>query len=304
LNKGGDQTIEAHMKVTIPDVRIAKSGVQQVNVGEVQIGPVFIDRLLVRDVHVGISTGAAQLRNVRTVLTSQFEADWKVRVSVDTPLGDVNFSRSGTMNLGSLTFLLGFGHIDLPGFANLSFDVPNLPVDNVTAVVEAIKNLNLGALVAEQIRASAVAAPQDCFQLSGLELGDLHVDELTVPAAQAATVTVGRVHGGTLPLTNLTIPNLALPNATIPSMSSTNVDATSNAVTKGLHADNGILEMTLRVTTVARLEVEELRIDNINASATVGAIELTNLELPYEVLNLTLSQIGVRSIEVPQLEVN
>jgi len=292
------------MKATIPDARIAKSNVQQVQIGEVKIGPIAIEKLVIRNVRVRTSTGVAQMRNVRTALTLQFALDWKVGVSIDTPLGDVDFSRNGTIDLGALSLALSFGHIDLPGFANLSFDIPSLPVNNVSAVVGAIKNLNLGAVMAEQIRARDATAPRDGFQLTGLGLASVRADGLKIPAADAGQVTIGRVKGGALPLTNLTIPNLALPQATIPSLSSRNLDATTNPVTKGLHADAGLLEVTLRVTTTARLQVEELRVDNIKAAATVGAIELSNVVLPYEVLNLTLSQIGIESIEVPQLEVS
>lgn len=292
------------MKATIPEARIAKSNVQQINVGEVKIGPIAIDKLVVRNVHVRTSTGVAQMRNVRTTLTLRFALDWKVGVTIDTPLGDVDFNRNGTIDLGSLGFTLSFGHIDLPGFANLSFDIPSLPVTNVSAVVGAIKDLNLGAVIAEQIRAKDATVPTDGFQLAGLGLGNVSIEGLSVPAAGAAQATIARVKGGALPLTNLTIPNLALPQATIPSMTSKNIDATTNPASKGLHADAGVLEVTLRVTTTARLQVEELRVDNIKAFSTIGAVELTNVVLPYEVLNLTLSQIGIESIEVPQLEVS
>lgn len=292
------------MKATIPETRIAKSNVQQVNVGEVKVGPIEIEKLVVRNVHVQTSTGVAQMRNVRTALTLAFVLDWKVGVSIDTPLGDVDFNRSGTINLGSLSFALSFGNLNLPGLANLSFDIPSLPVTNVSALVGPIKNLNLGSVLAEQIRARDLIAPSDGFQLTGLGLGKLRAEGLNVPAAAAGQVSIGRVKGGALPLTNLTIPNLALPQATIPSLVSNNIDATTNPASKGLHADAGLLDVTLRVTTTARLQVAELRIDNLKASSTIGAVELTNVVLPYEVLNLTLSQIGVESIEVPQLEVS
>jgi hypothetical protein len=79
---------------------------------------------------------------------------------------------------------------------------------------------------------------------------------------------------------------------------------TSNPATKGLHADLGILEITLSVTTTARFQIDELRVENIKAASRIGAIELTDVVLPYEVFNLTLSQIGIETIEIPQLEVS
>ena len=86
---------------------------------------------------------------------------------------------------------------------------------------------------------------------------------------------------------------------------SQNVDATSNAVVSKMPTvDVGLLAATLKVTTTAAFHLDELRIDNIRASASIGEIALKNVVLPYEVLDITLSQIGIETIEVPQLEVN
>jgi hypothetical protein len=81
---------------------------------------------------------------------------------------------------------------------------------------------------------------------------------------------------------------IPLPQARIPDLKSSNIDATSNPATKGLHADLGILEITLSVTTTARFQIDGLRVENIKASG-IGAIELTDVVLPYEVFDLTLS---------------
>jgi hypothetical protein len=68
--------------------------------------------------------------------------------------------------------------------------------------------------------------------------------------------------------------------------------------------DVGLLAATLKVTTTAKFHLDELRIENIKASASIGEIALKNVVLPYEVLNLTLLEIGIESIEVPQVEVS
>jgi hypothetical protein len=292
------------MKASLPETRIAKTNVQQINVGEVKVGPISIARLVLNDLHVESSAGIAHMRNAVTAITLQLSLDWKVGVTIDTLFGDIDFSRSGSENLGLMEFSLGLGNITLPGFANLSFDIANLPVTNVAAVVGPIQNLNLGPAAAEQIRVANIGVPTAGFQLAGLQLGKLRVEGLKVPAADLRQATIGHVQGGALPLASLKIPNLALPQARIPDLKSSSIDATSNPATKGLHADLGILEITLSVTTTARLQIDELRVENIKVVSRIGAIELTNVVLPYEVFNLTLSQIGIETIEIPQLEVS
>ena len=298
------QDDEESMRAALPETTVTKTGVQQINVGEVKVGPISIARLVLSDLHVESSTGVARLRNVVTTITLQLSLDWKVGVTIDTPLGDVDFSRSGSVNLGLLEFSLGLGNIALPGFANLSFDIASLPVTNVAAVVGPIQNLNLGPAIAEQIRAANIGVPTAGFQLAGLQLSKLRVEGLKIPAADLGQATIDHIQGGALPLTNLKIPNLELPQARIPDLKSSNIDASSNPATKGLHADLGILEITLSVTTTARFQIDELRVENIKAASRIGAIELTDVVLPYEVFDLTLSQIGIETIEIPQLEVS
>jgi hypothetical protein len=42
---------------------------------------------------------------------------------------------------------------------------------------------------------------------------------------------------------------------------------------------------------------------NIAASTSIGKIELSNIVAPYELLNLTLSQIGIDTISVPAVAI-
>jgi len=295
------------MKIMIPQAKIAQSRIQQVNVGEVKIGPVKVDQLTLNDVHVQGSTGTAEMRNVNLALTMVFGLDWRVGVTISMPDGipDVDFSDSGTLDLGTLRLGIGFGDVTLPGLAALAFDVQSLAVNDLSAIVGPIKNLNLGAALAEQIQAQNVVAPANGFDITGLGVGAISAHAIAVPDAAAAAATIGRVSGGSLPIPDLSIPSVELPQAAIPSLASQNVDATSNpVVSKMPTVDVGLLATTLKVTTTAAFHLDELRIDNIRAGASIGAIALKNVVLPYEILNITLSQIGIDAIEVPQLEVN
>lgn len=67
--------------------------------------------------------------------------------------------------------------------------------------------------------------------------------------------------------------------------------------------DVGVLDVTLRVTPGARLQADQLRLSGVRSSAAVGSIELRDVVLPYEVLDLTLSQIGLEALELPKIEV-
>ena len=295
------------MKIVVPQSSIGKSRVQQVSVGEIRIGSVQIDQLTLNDLHVQTSTGIAQMRNVRLQLTMAFGLGWRVGLRISMPDGipDVDFSDSGTLDLGTLTLGIVIGDLTLPGLANLAFDIPSLPVNNLAAVVGSIKNLNLGAVLAEQIKAQNLVTPTKGFQITGLGVGGISAQGIRIPDAAIAAATVGRITGGALPIPALSIPSIGLPQVSIPTLSSQNVDATTNPVVSSLPTvDVGLLAATLKVTTTATFHLDELRIDNIKAAASIGEIALKNVVLPYEVLDLTLSRIGIETIEVPQVEVS
>ena len=203
------------MKLAIAETDVAKASVQEIKVGEIKVGPVAIDKLVLSNVHLQTSTGTAQMRNVRLAIRLKFSLDWEIGIDISMPDGipDVHFSRSGTIDLGSLNLGVGFGNLNLPGLANLSFDIPSLPVTNLQAVVGPIKNLNLGATIAQQIQARNLVAPTQGFQISGLSLTKVRAEGLALPEAVIDATTIGQLQGGSLPLTNLTIPNIGLPQA-------------------------------------------------------------------------------------------
>jgi len=295
------------MKVVVPSTQIARTRVQQVKVGEIRVGTVEIDRLTLSNVHLETETGEATLHNVRLDLTLKFSLDWRVGITIDAPwpMPDFDISDSGTLDLGTLSLGIGFPDIEVPGLANLTLDIASLPVVDVTAAIGALRNLDLGSVLAEQIRAQNVVTPQGGFYLNGLGLGSARVTGLAVPDVAVASASVGRVSGGTLPIAALTIPNLELQRATIPTLSSDSIDATTRPIENRLPAaDVGLLAAQLKVTTTARLRVDELTINNVEVAAEIGEIKLEDVVLPFEVLGVTLSGIELDTLDIPQLEVN
>lgn len=294
------------MKISIPQSTVGTAGVKQVSVGQVKLGAVRIGLLSLNGLKVHARTGVAQMRNVRVVLTLMFSLDWTVGLVLDAgPLGMIDLSQSGTLDLGELELGIGFGNVGLPGLADLTLDIPKLPVTDLSAVIGALKDLKLGPVLAERIQAQGLVAPAAGFQLDGLGLSAASVQGIALDGATIHSATIGRVCGGTVPLAGLTIPSLAFPQVKVPRVSCRNVSAdTSAEVTEMPEANAGLLKATLKVTTKAHFEVDELRLDGIKAAASIGEIALKNVELPYELLDLNLSQIGIERIAIPAVKVN
>jgi hypothetical protein len=51
------------------------------------------------------------------------------------------------------------------------------------------------------------------------------------------------------------------------------------------------------------MHVGHLEITDATASATVGSIALHNVTLPFDVLNLTLANVGINTVQIPAFNV-
>lgn len=294
------------MKISIPEATLGSASVQQVDVGQVKLGAARVGLLSLRDLKVQASTGLAQLRDVRIALALAFSLEWTAGFVIDADgLGKIDLTRSGALNLGTLELGIGLGHVTLPGLSSLDLDVPDLAVPDLSLVVGALRNLKLGPLLAERVKVQGLAMPPAGFALDGLGLGQAAVQGLAVPGASIDGVTVRRVSGGSLPIGWLAVPGVAFPPVKVPRVGCRKVAAdTEPVVTEMPEADAGLLKGTLTVTTTSHLEIGELRLDGIKAAASVGEIALKNVELPFEILDLSLSQIGLERIDVPSMKVN
>jgi hypothetical protein len=96
----------------------------------------------------------------------------------------------------------------------------------------------------------------------------LSVGGFGAPAASIDSVTIGRVHGDSTPFGQLALSNLAVPNLFNPT---------------------------------AQAHIDQLLIQNIKASTSIGKIELHNVVAPFELLNLTLAQVGIDTLSVPSV---
>jgi hypothetical protein len=289
------------VRATIPQTTSQKAGVTTVSVGQLAIGPVQIGRLSVTDFHVGLSTGTAALRNFRVTLTLHLSLDWWVGVKIPF---DGSPHWSGTIDLGSPSVTIPLGNCTVPGLQNLSIDVDHLAAGPVVATATPLTNLTLGTAVAEQIRAQNITVPAQGFAIAGLALTGARANDINIPAVAIGEVDIARVQGEALPMGTLSLANIGLPSAAVNDIASQGITADATGAVHELHADAGVLRITLRITPQARGEIEQLTLTGLTASASIAAIELQNVVAPYELLNLKLSDLGLEQITIPALGVS
>lgn len=289
------------MRATIPETRVAKVSIQRAEIGQLSAGPLSVRKLVIDTVHVGVSTGAAQLRNLRVSVSLRMTLDWKV--GVDIPWVG-SYGWSGTIDFGTQSATVPLGNVSVPGLQSLSLDLGTVSVNNVDAVIRTIQDLQLGGLVVEQVRANNLDVPTPEFQLTGLGLAKAVLDGVSVPAGSATDATVKHIHGQALPLGTVTIPGVSLPQTNVGDLSSQAVDVNATSNPFLFVADAGVLKVTLNLTPGARMQTDELRLTGVRAGTSVGSLELQDVVLPYDVLDVTLSQLGIETIDIPSIEVS
>ncbi len=180
------------MITAISEADIQKASVNSISVGSVGIGPVTIGQLVITDLELNTAADGAFLRNFVVTVTYNMKLDWHLHIELP---GNV-IDDSGTEDLDSPQFIIGFGDIRLPGLENLKIDIANLAVDSPSATILPVTNIQLGKAVAEGIQAANLKLPTAGFSLNGLGLGTLNVAGFGAPAATVDTVgPQGQPHG-------------------------------------------------------------------------------------------------------------
>lgn len=287
------------MLTTIADADIQRLAVGDISVGQVGVGPIKIGQLVIGNFEVNAACDGAMLRNFRLIISYEMILEW--RFHVEAP--GVAIDDSGTVDFGIQNFEIGLGDIKLPGLESFKIDIADLTVDNLAASASPLANLNLGTAIAEQIKLQNITLPTGGFTISGLGLGALKVGGVGVPAAHLDSFAIGRLKGDAVPLGQMTLANLALPGASVSDIVSQGIDVSGVPRPKAFHADLGCLDITLKVMPKAGAHIDQLLIHTVSASASIGKIELNNVVAPYELLNLTLANLGIETISVPQVAI-
>ncbi|HET6376186.1 MAG TPA: hypothetical protein VFF88_09055 [Methylocella sp.] len=289
------------MKVNVPKLDVQRAGLASIAVGHVAIGPVTVGDLVLNNTSFHLSGAQGRLQNVDVTVTLKFVVEWHVHVGLPWPLPDIDVG--DTYDLGSLNFSMPAGDITIPALNNIHINIPSLTAQNLSVSADPL-TLDLRNLSAEQIHADDAELPSAGFTVAGLTLNSVEGEAISVPAAQVSKATIGHVHGDPISIASFGLSNLQLPAAQIPLVSSSApLDIPANLQTRSVGFDAGILRLAIKVTPSARSHIDHLEITGANASATAGRVVLHNVVLPFDALNITLSQIGINTINIPAFSV-
>jgi hypothetical protein len=287
------------MQVRVPAADVQQATLASIAVGQVGIGPITVGELVVQDVAFHLDSGVGFIRNMTVTVRLRIDFEWHIHVPLPWPFDDIDIG--DTNYLGTFGFgLPPVGDVTIPGLSNINIAIPSLTAHDVSAQANPVANVQLRNAVAEQVHARDTVLPSAGFTIAGLSLTSVEGDNVSVPAAGVAEATVRRVRGDPLRLGEFSLGSVRLDSAQVPSVRSTSpFDVPANLQSRRLPFDLGLLRFALIITPSATSHIPYLEVNNSNATATTGRVVLRNVTLPFEALNLTLSQIGINTIGIP-----
>jgi hypothetical protein len=291
------------LQVTVPALDVQQAKLQTIDIGQVAIGPITVGDLVLNNADVSMSAAQAVLQSVGVTIHIHVTVDWNIHIGLPDGIPDINIG--DTYDLGTLSFgPINIGDVVIPGISDIHLHIPSMTAQNMSVSANPL-GLTAHNATADQIHATGLALPTAGFSIAGLALSSIQGNTISVPAAKLDQTTIGHLHGDAIQVPAFTGSNLNLPAAQIPQLSSSApLDVPANLSTLTVGFDAGILVVHINLTPSALMSVNHLEITNANASATVQQIVLHNVTLPYDVLNLTLSQIGINTVAIPALNVS
>ncbi len=285
----------AARKINVDHVKADRGTVSKIDIGRINLGTAQIDRLTITGLNANLHGAQAFMQNVRMVLELRFTLTWKVDLGWLGSWGDTN-------NLGSLHFGMNLGNVSVPSLANIDFQVPSLSTTNVSAAMQPIANLSLGAADFNQLFLNATQAPSSGFTLSGLGVGNVSVKNVEVPQTTTAQVKIDEFQPANhIVLPGAEVQNLQLPSAQAGSITAGGFNLTAIASRRCLVVDLGVLEIELCVEPVTHLSVGSMLVQDVALSATASRLNIENIALPINVRNIALDDMNLHNIRINEI---
>jgi hypothetical protein len=288
--------------VNVPDLTVQQAGLQTIDIGKVTIGPISVGDLVVTNTEFSMNAGHGVVKNMDIDVTLSLALEWWVGFDINKI---VHVHEHHTTPLGSVHLNMPPVDVTLNSLSNIHVNIPRLTAQNLSVQANPV-GLQLHNASADQIEAKNTSLPSAGFSIAGLMLASIQGNTVSIPAAKLDQATIGHLHGDPVNVAAFTLQNVNLPAAQAPTITNTApLDVpTTLTLSNPPGFDAGLLKVVLRITASAVAHIPFLEISDVSANATVGQVELHNVGLPYDVLNLTLSQVGINTIGIPAFTVS
>lgn len=288
-------------RVQIDRVTTAAGRAGSVHVDRIDVGSATIEQVTIQNFAANLHCGSALLRNVRAIL----ELHFKVRWSYDLKWFG---SDSGIKALGSKAKPIPLHDIRIPMLRDIGFEIPEVAVEDVEATVQPVTDVALGGAGFEDLAIDDTRLPSDGFQITGLDFGALEIESFSAPAADSRQLTIGRFQpDAPLRLPDIEVRGIALPDVDVPDAGSAEAVSLMGIQPEEFEAPvfkiGNLFKATFIATPVLHLQIGELVLSDLSASASIGAVQVRGVTTPVTVRGVRLGELTLEQLSVEQLSV-
>jgi hypothetical protein len=308
---GGAPTLDMHLleqlvTATLRRVRIERVTTDagragSVQVDRIEVGDATIDQVTIQDFAAGLHGGSALLRNVRAILELHFQVRWRY---------DLKWfgSDSGTKTLGSKAKPIPLHDIRLPMLQDIGFEVAETAADDIKATVQPVTGVALGSASFQDLAIDETRLPSDGFGVTGLDFGSVEIESFSAPAADSRQLTVGRFQPeAPLQLPDVEVRGLTLPEVDVPEAGSAGAVSLMDIQPEDFEAPvfkiGDLFEAIFVATPVLHLQIGELVLSGLKASASIGAVQVKGLRTPVAVQGIRLGDLTLGQLSADQISI-
>lgn len=288
-------------RLTVEQIGIAAGKSDALHIGRVEIGEASIAGLTLEDLTARVRCGAALLKNVRAILEMHFDVRW----SYDLKWFGAD---SGTKALGSKAKTIPLHDIRIPMLQDIVIDVPEATISDIGVNVPDITDIALGGSAFADVSVDDTRLPSAGFCVTGMDFESLEIESFGVPAADSRRLRLGRfAPNEPVALPDIQINGLEIPAVDIP-------DATSDGPVSVMDIDiedfeapafkiGDLFKVIFVVRPILHLQIGELVLSELQASAAVGQASVQGVRAPVAVHDVELGGLRLDAVTAANVRV-
>jgi len=288
-------------------VTIGKFAMNEVNFPNIKIDRISPGKTVIKE----LTLEGLELSTEDARLTLQgITIDTKLFLFLDYKISGVVTKHGTAFAMGEIQLALNVGDIKLD-IPDIVASIEETKIQNLEVSVAPIDNLIFPGIVAKVLELNNLRLPTSGFTIShGMKLESMELSNLTIPDADAKKIMIKSVSG-----MNVNVPGIELPGISL-ELEAGDIDLKNVGakVSKKKQCTPWVPILRIPLPTLnfdaricvrpeTSLTIDKLAITNIKQKLGLKKMTATNLVLPFDVLGIQLTNLKIKGIEVPQVEV-
>lgn len=270
------------------------------DIARIELADTSADHVQIENLAMQVQCGSAMLHDVRAIIELNFTAHWEYDLKW---LG----SDSGVKPLGEKASTIELHDIALPMLEDFAFEIPAVEVEDVEVNIEPLTDLTLGGSEFEGLRVTRTDAPKDGFSVSNIDLGDLEITGIKVPATSSERVEIDRFS----PMQAIKLPSVDLGPVTVPAISIDDVQSDGAVSVLGAQLESiaapifkigDVFKIKLVVDPVLHLQIGSVVLSELEASASIETVSIRDIETEVSVSGVAMEELQLQEAEVDRIE--